>query len=53
MFLKERVFIASEEPLQRLPLVLGIPLPSKGSSAMRIYKWLQGMYRMFQNKPIE
>jgi hypothetical protein len=50
---KEPVSIRYEE---LLPLLLPdqvTHLLFKGFLAMLIYKWQQGMCRMFQNKPIE
>jgi len=53
MFPKEQVFILCEEPLPLLLPGQVTHLLFKGFLAMQIYKWQQGMCRMFPNNRIE
>ena len=53
MFPRGQVFIRSEELPLLLPLGQVTHLLFKGFLVMRIYKWQQGMFRMFQNKRTE
>jgi hypothetical protein len=48
-----RVSMHCEELLPLLLLGQVIRLLFKGFLVTQIYKWQQGMYSMFQNKPIE